>query len=137
MSDNVRRYVKNSGLRKVVTLQKADPYRAVCHIAASISMQALANIRSLARKGKLPNKEDASLALKLPVAFSSILDVLVKNKEIMLEENPKDKGVQFHIDAAEAILTRHQSDGTPAQEIVVFDDEHSTSELVYGIARNR
>jgi hypothetical protein len=101
-------------------------------------MQASTNIRSLAREGKLPNEEDAALVLKLPVTFSSIVDMLVKNKEIMLEEHHQNKGVKFHLEAGEALQTKYRSEGSPSStEIVVFDDEHSTSELVYGIARNR
>ena len=101
-------------------------------------MPATTNLRCLARQGKL-SEQDATVVLGLPALCSNNIDVLVRNKEVMLQEYRHDQGVPFHVEAAEALQQEYQNQESSLSptEFLVFDDEHSTSELVYGIARNR
>lgn len=95
----------------------------------------MTNIRALAREGKL-SKEDVDRVMVLPVTFGSLVEVFLKNRELLLEEYSSDPGVPLHI----SVLESFQNDFPNLMEmsqVVVVGDEDSSNELVYGIAVNR
>lgn len=95
-------------------------------------MPTCTNIRILARQGKL-SQQDAEKVLNLPISFGDIRSVVLKNKDVMIQELKNDFGVPFHIQTIESFqeLPNRMSD------LVVFDDEQNATELVFGIAVNR
>ncbi|KAG7373501.1 lipase class 3 [Nitzschia inconspicua] len=87
----------------------------------------------MARKGLLSD-EDASLVLTLPVSFKTLMDVFQRNQRAMLKEFATDKGIPFHIEAIQ--LYQEQFPNPDQFQLVVFDDEKSQEEIVYGIIVN-
>ena len=111
-------------------------HAAIAHsslCAASVTAPSATNLRILAKEGKLL-EEDAKIVLTLPVLYQNVVDVFLKNKNLLLKEFSTDKGIPFHI----AVLSNlDKYIPLDEQELVIFDDEHRDSELVYGIAVNR
>lgn len=91
------------------------------------------NLRILAKEGKL-SEEDANRVLTLPVSYETVVDVFLKNKDLLLKEFSSDKGIPFHI---EVLGSLHKYIPLNEQEIAIFDDENRDSELVYGIGVNQ
>ena len=101
--------------------------------AAAVTAPSATNLRILAKEGKL-SQEDTNLVLTLPVPFQTVVDVYLKNKDLLLKEFSTDKGIPYHITV---LSNLHKYIPLDEQELVIFDDEHQDSEPVYGIAVNR
>lgn len=101
--------------------------------AASVTAPCATNLRILAKEGKL-SEEDANQVLTLPVPFETVIDVFLRNKNLLLKEFSDDKGIPFHITVLSHL---HEYVPIDEQEIVVFDDENRDAQLVYGIAVNK
>jgi hypothetical protein len=80
-----------------------------------------------------PNKA----ILTLPVSLATITDILLHNKDLLLQEYSSDIGIPFHIQ----VLTKYRKEYSPyfleQEYVVAFDDENKNSELVYGILVNK
>lgn len=87
----------------------------------------------MAKEGKL-SEEDARRVLTLPVSYETVIDLFLKNKELLLKEFSTDKGIPYHI---KVLSELHNYIPIDEQELVIFDDEHRDSELVYGIGINK
>ena len=70
----------------------------------------------------------------MPVSLADVVDVFLKNKDVMLEMFHDDPGIPYHISALE-LYKKHFS-AMEQSKLVVFDDERSEEELVYGIIVN-
>lgn len=97
-------------------------------------MPATTNLRILARQGKLSSDQDAEKVLHMPLSYDTVLDVFLKNKEVLLREFRHDVGIPFHYSVLEEF---RKENPVLSSEIVIFDDERNESELVYGIGINR
>jgi len=98
-----------------------------------VSAPSATNLRILAKEGKL-SEEDANRVLALPVSFETVIEVFLKNKDSLLKEFNTDIGIPYHITVLSSL---HNYVPVDRQELVIFDDDHRDSELVYGIAINR
>lgn len=101
--------------------------------SASVATPASTNLRILAREGKL-SEQDADTVLSLPVSFKAVVQVFLNNKDLLLKEFSHDAGIPFHIQVFESLDKYISLD---SQQILIFDDEHRDSELVYGIGVNQ
>ena len=114
----------------------------------AMSIYVLADLRLLAKDQKLP-EEAAKCVLELPIPASQI-GILYSNHLAAIQALHGDDNVDLYLTAAPDIqklslasrMTQPLSSGLPADsafgaaEISVFDDENSSSELVYAMGVN-
>lgn len=101
--------------------------------AGAVTAPSATNLRILAKEGKL-SEEDASQILTLPVPYQTVVEIFLKYQDLLLKEFSDDIGIPFHI---KVFNNLHKYVALDESELVVFDDEHRDSELVYGIGVNR
>lgn len=123
-------------------------------------MPAITNMRILARQGKI-SKEDAEKIMQIPLQTQELFAIILKNREVLIQEFAHDFGVPFHVETiqhytdsrqkaaadattAESLSVESPSSSTPqasmsmaAAAVQVFDDEQNASELVFGMAVNQ
>lgn len=109
-------------------------------LESSVLVYALAELRSLARQGKLTVQSERALAL--PITHSELLKVVQGNQHELADSK---FGKEFYIDLLQTISDRNMMAGSPlehsegkvqnatAATIVAFDDETEKEELVYMI----
>jgi len=111
-------------------------------LLASTLMYALADLRKLARKGIL--EEDGAVVLNLPCSTRDIVRLVAQNAPL-IREQLGPAGTELYLSAVELIhetIARQEvvpETGETAfveEHVVVFDDDHSDTELVYGIIVN-
>jgi hypothetical protein len=101
-------------------------------LLGSVFIPAMANIRALARDGKLP-EEDAEAVMTMPLVVETAVNTFLKSKDILLEEYPNDIGVPSQIRALEILGERYvRGKG----KFIVYDDETRDKGLVYGMEVN-
>lgn len=110
---------------------------------ASILVYALADLRGLWRMGKL-SASDEALLLHLPLTVSDVMTAVHNNLDA-LKASFGANGVDFYLSSLESTrqsLRHLEIDASTgeatllASHLVIFDDENSSTELVYGIAVN-
>jgi hypothetical protein len=114
-------------------------------VLASIMIYALADLRTLARKGLLaaPEEQPALVdrILTLPISTREIVRLVVKNRDAILEQIGKTS-MDLYLSAFDSIQeTVSRLEVCPetgettlvSSDVVTCDDEHSDTELVYGI----
>lgn len=105
-------------------------------LASAILMYGLADLRALARTGLLSkgNAEVNDRIVTLPVSADDILEATAANQD-ELKANYNEGQLQMQGNALKR-ATELSSTTSLSQELLVFDDENSESELVYGIEIN-
>lgn len=107
-------------------------------IACSVLMYGFADLRALAREGLLTKGDDAQNArvLNLPISAEDVMEVAEANKEA-LSSHFSQEAQEIQLSALWALKESTANESTKTQELLVFDDEYSESELVYGIEINQ
>jgi hypothetical protein len=100
----------------------------------SIVAPTTTNLRILARKGLLSDETDAERILSLPFTLDVMMEIFLKNQDTMLKHFADDNGIPFHIETV-GLYQKHSKNAKNVQ-LVIFEDERSEEELVYGIMVN-
>lgn len=114
-------------------------------IASSVLMYGLSHLRTLARQGLLtkgePEKNER--VLKLPLSADELLEVAEANKDTLsshYDDHQKETYGAALQNIKKSIAGGDDEDmqrDTFSQELLIFDDENSMQELVYGIEVNQ
>ena len=111
-------------------------------------MPAITNMRIMARKDML-SAQDAAAVLQVPLQVGVLGDIVLRNRTALIAEFANDFGVPLHVqtiqhymDSMAAQEASNAAEMTPAPtaktaQVVVFDDETNSEELVFGIAVNQ
>jgi hypothetical protein len=107
-------------------------------IAAAVLMYAFADLRLLARKGKLQENSDS--LLQLPVRPHDVVSVVEQNLPAL--KTLIGKNVDVYLSSLSSMHASWQRQSVSEtgeadySELVVFEDTKADSELVYGIGVN-
>ena len=111
-------------------------------------MPAINNMRIMARKNLLP-PEDAAKVMQVPLKVYDLFEIVLRHREALIREFSNDFGVPFHVETIQHYMDilmakrETQSADTTAttadqsSTVLVFDDEQSASELVFGMSVNQ
>lgn len=113
-------------------------------LEACILIYPMADLRSMAREGKI--KDPRGTATKLPLTSSEVLGVINANMDALIgtDLDQQESKNSHRIDALHAIQERQMKGGRKAKDrvhlsttrLVAFDDEFALEELVYAVGVN-
>lgn len=105
-------------------------------IACAVLMYGLADLRSLARKGKLTKGCPAvnERILKLPATDNDILETASANEDVLAATFGQDQIDMYG--KALMTFTSTERGSSISPRVVYFDDDNSMNQLVYGIEVN-
>ena len=108
-------------------------------------------------KPPLLSDDDVQAVMNVPLAVEQLLEIILRNQQVLIQEFAHDFGVPLHVETIQHYMNifnkqrqqeksdtnnvdKDEAQPTPtakSAEIVIFDDETSASELVFGIAVNQ